>query len=570
MAAANPGTMSESRTDSDGSSVSRGKNAQSEQGISGWYISALKISEGGKMHSYQIIVDLIKLRQRGITYRECARTLSIGHSTVSLIMRRYRELGKTLEDLEAMEPKAVEDLFYPREVQRRKEVPLPDFEPMCRQLEEEGSRLNITALWTEYATDNPDPYGYTQFAKYFRQYVEETRGPQGLKMLIERVPGENMYIDWVGDQPEILLDPLTGELCKVHIFCATLGVSSLGYVEVFADEKLPSFLLGITHALEYYGALPRFIVPDNLKTAVTANTKNDLVLTAACRDLQDYYNVVFMPPPPAKPTGKGTVENYVGFIERRFIEPLKAQAAVHPFTSIGAINEKGSIIRDDLNSRLERGRKKSRREIFQTVDLPHMRPLPEKSFTIWDYARFDKVPKTYHLYYDNHRYSVPWQCADKPAVLRASTSEVVITDENNRLLAKHRRIYNEYPKNVTDPAHLHPEHAFYASVNEYDGSKYRDWAQNAGPKTVEVMARLLATTDHEEQMYPKVAGVVCDAKDATAEEIEKAADECLKAGTCTCTGFRSAITANLNRRKNKPTQIAGAVHPNVRGKEYYR
>ena len=69
-------------------------------------------------------------------------------------------------------------------------------------------------------------------------------------MPVERIPGEKMYIDWVGDQPELLTDPSTGEIRKVHVFTTTLGFSSCVYAEIFLDEKLPSFINGVVHALE--------------------------------------------------------------------------------------------------------------------------------------------------------------------------------------------------------------------------------------------------------------------------------------------------------------------------------
>jgi transposase len=43
-----------------------------------------------------------------------------------------------------------------------------------------------------------------------------------------------------------------------------MGFSSKVYAEVFSDEKLPSFINGVVHALEYYGAVPKYLVPDNL------------------------------------------------------------------------------------------------------------------------------------------------------------------------------------------------------------------------------------------------------------------------------------------------------------------
>ena len=67
-----------------------------------------------------------------------------------------------------------------------------------------------------------------------------------------------MYIDWVGDQPELLVDAQTGELRKVHIFVTTVGVSSMIYAEAFPDEKLPNFIAGTVHALDYYGAIPKY------------------------------------------------------------------------------------------------------------------------------------------------------------------------------------------------------------------------------------------------------------------------------------------------------------------------
>lgn len=82
-------------------------------------------------------------------------------------------------------------------------------------------------------------------------------------MPVERVPGEKLYIDWVGDQPELMTDPETGEISRVHIFTTTLGFSSLVYVEIFPDEKLQSFITGVVHALQFYGSVPKYLVPDN-------------------------------------------------------------------------------------------------------------------------------------------------------------------------------------------------------------------------------------------------------------------------------------------------------------------
>ena len=178
-------------------------------------------------------------------------------------MNRFKESGLSLDDLKRMEPKKVESLFYPEENLRRKDVPLPDFDAIHQKLVQ-MKHPDLSYLWLEYKGKNPDGYQLTQFYKHYNDFVKERYGSCKLSMPVERVPGEKLYIDWVGDQPELMTDPETGEISRVHIFTTTLGFSSLVYVEIFPDEKLQSFITGVVHALQFYGAIPKYLVPDNL------------------------------------------------------------------------------------------------------------------------------------------------------------------------------------------------------------------------------------------------------------------------------------------------------------------
>ena len=134
-------------------------------------------------------------------------------------------------------------------------------------------------------------------------------------MAVERVPGEKVFIDWVGDQLELIYDPETGEVQKAHVFVTTVGVSSYIYAELFPNEKLPNFVAGTVHALEYYGAVPKYLVPDNAATAVTRHTKDELLINSTYQDLESFYGVIVLPPPPYKPKGKATVEKHVQYLE---------------------------------------------------------------------------------------------------------------------------------------------------------------------------------------------------------------------------------------------------------------
>lgn len=156
------------------------------------------------MQNYTTIMGIIRMRQQGLSYRQCHDRFKVGNSTITLLMARYQDLGLSLTDLEKMDPQKVVQAFYPPDEKRRKDVPLPDFKKIHERLMEKGSKANLFFLWTEYKQDNPNGYQYSQFAEYYHRYVEQNFGSQDISMAVERIPGEKVFIDWVGDQRKSL------------------------------------------------------------------------------------------------------------------------------------------------------------------------------------------------------------------------------------------------------------------------------------------------------------------------------------------------------------------------------
>ena len=322
------------------------------------------------MQSYSTIIGVIELRLGGIGYRTTTARYGIGSSTVTLIMKRFKESGLTIDALKAMEPSKVEALIYPPENLRQTEKPLPDFFKLHHRMMT-MDHPDLAFLWLEYKEEHPDGYQLSQFYKLYGDFLRANFGQEKVSMPVERIPGEKMYIDWVGDQPQLLTDPSTGEISKVHVFTTTLGFSSCVYAEVFPDEKLPSFITGVVHALEYYQAVPKYLVPDNLRTAVTKHSKDELTLNSVFSDLEDFYDVVVIPPPPRKPKGKSTVENHVRFLETHLIEKLKEDI----YTSLEDINRATRKIIETINHRDFRQKsdiRKTRIYAFETYDKPRI------------------------------------------------------------------------------------------------------------------------------------------------------------------------------------------------------
>lgn len=170
------------------------------------------------MHGYNTILGFIELRLSKVSYDSVQKRYRIGRSGIALIMNRYKDSGLSLDDLRQMLASKVVDLIYPKENLRHKDIPLPDFEKIHEQMIQMGKHADLSFLWIDYKKEYPNGYQLAQFYKLYRDFMADTYGTSKTSMPMERIPGEKMYIDWVGDQPELLLDTTTGELRKVHIF----------------------------------------------------------------------------------------------------------------------------------------------------------------------------------------------------------------------------------------------------------------------------------------------------------------------------------------------------------------
>lgn len=526
------------------------------------------------MKDYNTIVGTLEFRQCGFSFRTIQKRFQIGMGTIERTIRVFDDTGLTLENLKAMDPKAVEELFYPQEQIRRKKADLPDFGEYYRRIHAPGSKVNITFLWYEYKEEHPDGYQLTQFTEYYNRYVKEHYGDADVSMAVERIPGEKMYIDWVGDQPALLKIPGEKELQKVHVFTTTMAFSSMIFAECFTDEKIDKFLKGVVDAVEHYGGVARYFVPDNLRTAISKHTKDRLTINSLFKDLENFYGTIVLPPPPRKPRGKASVESHVSYLETHLIEKLKEET----YTCIEDINSRTREIVDAINGRTLK-RSASRLELFETYDKPALKPLSGARFSPVDYKVVTGIPDNYHIEYDGHYYSVSYTLHGKPAILKATFHEIIICDQYNRKIAEHRRVYSTFPKYVTQDEHMPKEHLYYRNINQHDGSFYRSWARKFGQNMWLFIDLLLKKSDHEEQAYNSCMGILQACEDTSHNIVEEVATTCLKSNTVYYTGFmkllkkmksESSYGAVLYEDEDSEDAIINLKHKNLRGKDNYR
>ena len=188
---------------------------------------------------------------------------------------------------------------------------MPDYEFIHREMQKSGVTLSL--LWVEYCEQcraaGEIPYQSTQFNKYYAEYVHKTRAT----MHLEHKPGETMQVDWAG-QTAGFRDTDTGEIIPAYLFVSVLPYSGYAYVEAFSDERQESWIEAHVHAYAFYGGSTRILTPDNLKTGIVKNAKDDLVINRAYREMAEHYGTAIIPARPRSPKDKAFVEGSVGVV----------------------------------------------------------------------------------------------------------------------------------------------------------------------------------------------------------------------------------------------------------------
>lgn len=517
------------------------------------------------MQSYTTILGIIEMRQHDISYDDVRGRYNVGNSTITLIMKRFIDSNKTLSQLKQMDPREVERFFYPPEnIKRKDESLMPNYQAVYDRLNEPDSNANLFYLWLKYKKEHPSGYQYTQYCAYFKRFVAENYGSNDVRMVVERIPGEKLFIDWIGDQPRILTNSETGELSKVHFFVTSLGVSSLVYAEAFSNETLYNFIAGCVHALEYYGVIPKYLVPDNLRTAIIKHNKDELIVNSAYKDLEDFYNVIILPPPVDKPRGKACVEERVKYLETHLLEDLKEKT----YYSIEEINKDVKDKIAIINNFKRTATSTSKMECFLKYDKPQMKLLAQESFTLCDYKYFEHVPNNCHLLYDNHYYSVLYTYYDKPAILKATLGEIKICDQDNNLICAHKRSYREFPKYITVKEHMKKEHQYYQEVNSRDGDYYRRWASCKGKYTEMLIDTILLSADHEEQAYNSCNGILHMCTNKSDLIVEEVSRSCVESHICKYSYFKKLLKKATGNLCDSNTSLPS--HNNLRGKDEFK
>ncbi len=207
--------------------------------------------------------------------------------------------------------------------------------------------------------------------------------------------------DWAGDTLPVY-DLVTGKQSPAYLFMAVLPCSCYTYAEVCEDMKTENWLSCHVHAFQYFGGVTRLLIPDNCKTATTANTRYETVLNRSYQELAEYYGTAIVPARVRKPQDKSAAEASVRFAQTWIIAALRERK----FFSIREMNEAIAEKLEELNNRPFQRMAGTRRSAWLEEEKPYMLPLPAVPFeaAVWSVA---KVPNDYLVSDGRNKYSVP-------------------------------------------------------------------------------------------------------------------------------------------------------------------
>jgi len=502
------------------------------------------------------IAEVLRLKgECNLSNRAIARSCSLSHSTVSEYLRRAEEAGLSWPLPADMGEDTLFELLFPKSPPTSSRViPCPDWSVIHTELRKKN--VTLLLLWVEYREAHPDSYGYSQFCALYRDWA------RGLNptMRLTHKGGEKLYVDYAG-QTIPIVDPETGEVHEAQIFIGVLGASSYTYAEAHWSQDLPNWTAAHVRMFAFLGGVPEIVVPDNLKAGVKHPSRYEPDLNPTYHDLAEHYGTAVIPARVRKPKDKAKAEVGVQVVERWILARLRNRT----FFSLAEVNQAIRELLEELNSRQMEHLGRSRRELFDELDRPALKPLPEQpyEFATWKKAR---VNLDYHVEFDKHYYSVPHKLLHEDVYVRATQSTVEIY-HNRQRVASHPRSKAQ-GRHTTLADHMPPAHQKYL---EWSPERLTRWAQTIGPHTAQVVQALLDSRQHPQQAYRSCLGLLRLGERYGQDRLEAACRRALPAGIHSYKGVKNILDARLDQvEPEEPAEVVPTSHENIRGQDYYR
>jgi transposase len=503
--------------------------------------------------SMRNVREVLRLKGLGLSLGQITASTGVPRTTAHSYLLRARAAGIGWPLPEDLDDAALERLLF-GSADPRPGRPLPNWASVHTELRRKG--VTLALLWEEYKLEHSDGYQYSQFCDHYRAWTRKLH----VSMRQEHRGGEKLFVDYSGDGIP-WIDPGTGRIEQAQLFVAVIGASSKTYAEATRTQKLRDWITAHVHTFEYFGGVVDLVVPDQTRTAVKEYCRYEPGLNTTYSELARHYGTCLLPARPRKPRDKAKVEVGVLLVQRWIIARLRNTL----FQSIDEINEAIGGLLEKLNAKPMRKLRRSREDLFLELDKPALKPLPERPYEYAEWKLKARINIDYHVEFEKNFYSAPFQHAREEVDLRATVNTVEVFLRSRRI-ASHPRLYGKFLYSTTRE-HMPLAHQAHL---DWTPSRILGWAKRVGPRTAELIERILEDRPHPEQGYRSTLGILRLSREYSEARLEKACERAVMSRNYSYRAIRSILKNHLENEP-LPTAPPGPLphHENLRGASYF-
>ena len=311
------------------------------------------------------------------------------------------------------------------------------------------------------------------------------------------------------------------------------------------------------------GGVPRLLIPDNCKTATTANTRYETVLNRSYQELAEHYGTAIVPARVRKPDDKAAAEGSVRFVSTWITAALRDRKFFSLVEAQQAVQEK----LEELNRRPFKKRPGCRLTAYEQEEKAFMRPLPVHAYepAVWLHP---KVGYDYLVSDGVNKYSVPYDLIGEKVDVRL-TGQIVEVFYKQTRVAAHIRQDKPQREPIVKPEHMPEAHRRYLNYNAED---FTAWANTVGPNTAETVQFFLTSGKEAEQGFKACASLTKLGSRYGAKRLEEACERVLRlTSTPTIRNISTLCKASAERKEEAPQEVRKeGSHGITRGAAYYR
>jgi transposase len=239
--------------------------------------------------------------------------------------------------------------------------------------------------------------------------------------------GAEAQVDFGRGAPIVGTD---GKRRGTWVFRIVLSHSRKGYAEAVFRQTTDDFLRSLENAFAHFGGVPRTLVIDNLRAAVSRADWFDPELCPKVRSFAEHYGIAILPTRPYTPRHKGKIERGIGYVKSN---ALKGRT----FTSLADQNQHLQTWEATVaDTRIHGTTRRQVKEVFEQAEKPALLPMPDCRFDLFQEA-MRSVHRDGHVEIKGAYYSVPPEFLGQRVWARWDGRTVRLLDQKMHPIALH-------------------------------------------------------------------------------------------------------------------------------------